>query len=138
MLGPNSFERPHAFRSFDIAYDTNDNYWRSLQDSDCLDDLFLIHFRTRFVDLANDVRHTGLVGKEGGQVDRLRWVILWEGLYLTTMTLGALLWGETHVPMSGGRKLTVRLERDILILLVLLIYFDIRAQSWVRTYHSCI
>lgn len=45
-------------------------------------------------------------------MDWLGWVILGEGLNLTTMTLRSLLWCETHVSMTWCRKLTMRLLGD--------------------------
>ena len=48
--------------------------------------------------------------QKAGQMDWLGGVILGESLYLTTMTCCTFLGVEAHGPVTGCRKLTMRLE----------------------------
>lgn len=54
----------------------NISYWRSLNDSDGFDDFFLVHLRTRSIEVSDDGGHTGLVAQGCGKMDRFLWVIL--------------------------------------------------------------
>ena len=53
--------------------------------------------------------HTGLVAEEGGKVDGLRFVILGEGLALSTVPPSPLAGQESQGTGTGVFKLTVRL-----------------------------
>ena len=63
------------------------------------------------VHLPEGVGHAGLVGQEGGEVDRLGGVILGPGAHLSSLLLAPLVGQEAHVPVAGGVEFTVRLER---------------------------
>ena len=54
--------------------------------------------------------HTSLIAQEAGQVDGLGSVVLGESLHLTTVTRCTLLGVEPHGPVTGCRKLTMRLK----------------------------
>lgn len=54
----------------------NISYRRSLNDSDGFDDFFLVHLRTRSIEVSYDGGHTGLVAQGCGKMDRFLWVIL--------------------------------------------------------------
>lgn len=58
--------------------------------------------------LTNDVGHTRLVSEESGKVDWLGGIILREGLYLSTISLGSFLRGKAHGTVTRRRKLSVR------------------------------
>jgi hypothetical protein len=60
-------------------------YRRSLNNSDGLDNLLLVHLGTRTVKVTDNGGHTGLVAHGGGQVDGLLGVILGETI--TTFSL---------------------------------------------------
>lgn len=74
---------------------TDDDHRGRLEDRHGFDDLLLVHLRSRFVDLTNDVGHTGLEADESRQMDRLAGVVLGERLNLAPMALGALLGEES-------------------------------------------
>lgn len=54
--------------------------------------------------------HASLVGDEACKMDRLGWVILGEGLDLSTVACCTLLRVEGHGTMTRCRKLTMRLK----------------------------
>ena len=57
-------------------------YWWGFDDSDSLDNLFLVHLRTWSVQVSDNGGHAGLVTHRRGEVDWLLRVILWEaGIY---------------------------------------------------------
>lgn len=90
VLGPNGGKGAETTGSLNVADDTDDDHGGSLDDGDGLDDLTLVHLRAGAVEVTDDVGHTGLVTKHGGQVDRLLGVILGEGLDVTTVLGGTL------------------------------------------------
>jgi hypothetical protein len=51
-------------------------YRRSLNDGDCLDNLFLVHLRTRSIKVADNGGHPGLVSHGSGKMDWFLGVIL--------------------------------------------------------------
>jgi hypothetical protein len=56
------------------------------------------------------MRHSSFVRNEACQVNGLGWVVLWESLDLSTMTLSAFFWVESHRSMAWCRKFTMRLK----------------------------
>ena len=62
-------------------------YRRGLDDSDSLNDLFLVHLRTRAVKVAHNGGHAGLVAHGSGQVHWLLWVILGKAGNVSASTL---------------------------------------------------
>lgn len=111
MLSPDQLESAESVRSVDVPNNSDGDHWWSLDDGHSFHDLLLVHLRTRLVCLSNNVSHTSLVAKEGGEMNRLPGVILRESLDLSTMTLAPLLGVEAHGTMTGRRKLTMRLQR---------------------------
>ena len=65
-------------------------YWWSLNDSDCLNDLLLVHLRAWSVEVADDGGHAGLVAHCCGKVDRFLWVILRKAANVSASTLMAV------------------------------------------------
>lgn len=63
------------------------------------------------ISFTNDVRHTGFVAEESGQMDWLGWIILWESLDLSTVSSCPLFWVESHWTMARCRKFTMRLHK---------------------------
>jgi hypothetical protein len=55
-------------------------YRWGLDDSNRLDNLLLVQFRTWSVEIANNGGHASLVPHGGGKVDGLLWVILGEAV----------------------------------------------------------
>jgi len=66
VFGPDSLEGPHAAWGVDVTNNANTNDWRSLQNSDRLDNFFFIDLGSRPVDLTNNVSHTSFVAHETG------------------------------------------------------------------------
>lgn len=48
-------------------------------------------------------------------MDWFRWVVFWEGLYLTTMTCCTFFWVKCHWTMARSREFTVRLYNKKII-----------------------
>jgi hypothetical protein len=66
------------------------SYWWCLDDSDSLNNLFLVHLRTRSVEIADDGGHASLVAHGGGKVDWFLWVILRKAANVSASTLMAV------------------------------------------------
>merc|ERR1719234_190545 len=108
VLSPDSLKCPHAARSLDVSNNTDGDHGRGLDDGHVFDNLLLVVLGAGTVHLANNVGHASLVSHEASQMNCLASIILGEGLGLTTMTLGPLLWEESLRPMTGSFKLSVR------------------------------
>lgn len=111
MLGPDGGERPQATRGLDIADEANDDhlmtsqrahksdnhryscvvetYRRGLNDSDSLNNLFLVHLRTRSIKVADDGGHPGLVSHGSGEMDWFLGVILWKAGNVSASTFSS-------------------------------------------------
>jgi hypothetical protein len=111
VFGPDSSERSEAAGSLDVADEADDDhlvekvsprtkpddsrlyvggrgtYRRSLNNGDSLDNLFLVHLRTRSIKVADDGGHPGLVSHGGGQMDWFLGVILWKAGNVSASTL---------------------------------------------------
>lgn len=96
MLSEHGLEGSQALWGLDVSDNTDDGNWWSLDDGDGLDGLLLVQLGAETIDVADDVRHTGLVAHEGGQMDRLGRVVLREGLALASMSARALLGQEAQ------------------------------------------
>lgn len=108
MFGPDSSKRAETARSFDIAYETDNNHlkhhvsnWgkplvesvtnrRGFNHSDSFNDLLLVHFRARTVEVADDGGHAGLVAHRCGQVYRFFRIVLGERFDSAPMTSSPL------------------------------------------------
>merc|ERR1711939_853537 len=108
VLGPHGRERAEAARGLDVTDDTDDDHGRGLDDGGSLDDLLLVHLRTRAVKVADNVGHAGLVAKEGRQVDRRLGVILGEALRLSAVAGGPLAREEPEGTATRVLVLPVR------------------------------
>ena len=110
MLSPDGLQGPHPPRRVDVTDDTDAFQGRGLDDGDGLHNLFLVHFGSGTVSLANDMGHAGLESHKGRQVNLVGGVILGESLDFAAMTSGALLGIKSHRAMTGRGELTVRLK----------------------------
>ena len=61
---------------------TGEAYGWGFNDCDSLDNFFLVHLRTRTVEVANDRGHASLIPHSSGQMHRLLGVILGKALDL--------------------------------------------------------
>ena len=119
MLSPDRLQGSHATWGLDVADEADALHGRRLDDGNSLDNVLLVDLRAGTVGLTNDVGHTGLVTQESGHVDGLGSVVLGEGLNLSAVAGGPLLWVESHGAMTRRGKLSVRLQ----------CYTDIRPKS---------
>ena len=108
MLGPDSLEGTETPGSLNVANNSDSNNWRSLDDGNTLNNLFLVALGAGSVDLPDDVTHTSLVTHEAGQMDWLGGIILREGLSFTPHPLRSLLGEESLGTMTGCFELSVR------------------------------
>jgi len=69
LVGPDGGQRSHASGGVDVSDESNDDHGGSLDDGDGLNDFLLVELGTNFIDISDDVGHTGLETSEGGQVD---------------------------------------------------------------------
>merc|ERR1711971_613462 len=108
VLSPDSLECPHAARSLNVSNNADGDHGRGLDDGHGFDNLLLVVLGAGTVHLANNVGHAGLESHEASQVDCLASIILGEGLGLTTVALGPLLWEDSLGPVTGSFELSVR------------------------------
>jgi len=107
VLGPDSGEGTETTGSLDVTNNTDDNERRSVNNSDGLDDLTLVHLGTTSVKITDGGSHTSLVTKEGSQTNGLGLVIGREGLNLSSVASSSLSGQESERTVSGGFVLTV-------------------------------
>mmetsp|Transcript_61447 Transcript_61447/g.171777 ORF Transcript_61447/g.171777 Transcript_61447/m.171777 type:complete len:390 (-) Transcript_61447:12-1181(-) len=106
--GPNGSQRPEAPRRLHVAHEPNNDHRRRLEDSHGLRDLFFVQLRARPVHVADDVRHSCLVGQESSEVRGLRLVVLGEALDFPRVVLRTLPWQETQGSVAWPFELPVR------------------------------
>lgn len=68
VLGPDGLESSKASWGLDVTDDTDADHWWTIDDGDWLDDFFLVKLVALSSDFSDDVRHTGFVTDESGQV----------------------------------------------------------------------
>jgi len=68
VLGPDGLESSESSWSLDVTDDTDADHWWAIDDGDWLDDFFLVKLVALSSDFSDDVRHTGFVTDESGQV----------------------------------------------------------------------
>lgn len=68
VLGPDGLESSKASWGLDVTDDTDADHWWAIDDGDWLDDFFLVKLVSLSGDFSDDVRHTGFVTDESGQV----------------------------------------------------------------------
>merc|ERR1719512_165796 len=100
VLSPDSLKGPHATRGLNVSNNADGDHGRGFDDGDGFDDLLLVVLGAGTVHLANNVGHASLVSHEASQVDCLASIILGEGLGLSTVALGPLLWEESLGPVA--------------------------------------
>jgi len=108
VLGPDGLEGSETSWSFDVTNNTDSDHWWGIDDGDWLDDFLLVEFVSLSSDFSDDVRHTGFVSDESGQVSWLGFVILGVGLESAEMSSGSLSWEESFGTVSWGLKFSMR------------------------------
>ncbi len=109
MFSKDSLEGSETLGCLDVANNANDHHWWRLDDGHSLHSLFLVQLGAQLVDITHNVGHTSLVANEGGQVNRLGWVVFGKGLAFTTVSARALFGQETQRTVSGMFKFTMTL-----------------------------
>ena len=104
----------------DISDNTDGSHSRAFNNSDGFNDFLFVESGSGSVDFSYDMGHTGFESAESGQVDWLGWVVLWEGLALTTVTACSLFWEKSQGTVSWMFKFTMRL----FVKIDLLVWFD--------------
>jgi hypothetical protein len=108
-LGPDGGESSEASWGINITNHTDDLAWWGLDNGDWLDDILLDGLLTlSLLHVSDDVSHTGFVTHEGGEMNWLGSIILWEVSNLTLVVLGSSLWKITEMGVSWCFKLSVR------------------------------
>jgi len=108
VLGPDGLKSPQASWRLNVAHYANSDHWRRLDDGNRLDDFLLVELRSLSGDLSHDVRHTGLVADETGQVTRLSLVILGVGLEAAEMAAASLSGQKALGTVSGCFEFSMR------------------------------
>merc|ERR1719331_3208292 len=111
VRGPHRRESLEAIDGLRVPNEADAHHRRALDDSHGLRGLLLVELRARLVHVTDDVGHAGLVPHEGGEVARLRSVVLREALHLAVNALRALPREEAQRPAARVLKLTVRHEK---------------------------
>merc|ERR1712226_830150 len=108
VLGPDGLERAQASRRLDVSNNTNANHRRRVNNGDRLDDLLLVELVALASDLTHDVRHTGLVTDEAGEMARLGLVVLGERLEAAEMAAASLAREKSLATVAGCFEFSVR------------------------------
>ena len=112
MLSPDSLESTKTSWGFNVSNNTDGNHGWCFDDGYSLNDFFLVQFGTRTISFTYNMGHTSLESKEGSQVRLLGSIVLWERLYLSTVTCSTSFGQESHGPVTRGRKLSMRLDKN--------------------------
>jgi len=108
VLSPDGLKGPESSWSLNVADDTNADHWRGLNDGDRLDDFLLVELGALSVDLADNVRHTGFVADESGQVALIAGLVLGVGLEATQVSAASLSREESLGTVTRCFKFSVR------------------------------
>jgi hypothetical protein len=108
VLGPDGLESSESSWSLDVTDDTDADHWWAIDDGDRFDDFFFVEFVALSGDFSDDVRHTGFVADESGQVRGFRFVILGVGLESAEMSAGSLSREESFGTVSWGLEFSMR------------------------------
>ena len=100
MLREHRRQRAQTLGRLHVAHDTHNHHGRGLQNGHGLHDLLLVGLAAGTVQRAHDVRHTGLVAHERGEVRLLGGVILGEASHVTAGVRASLAGEETHVSVT--------------------------------------
>ena len=111
MLSPHSLECSQTTGSINVADNSDNHNWRSLQDGDSFNHLLLVSLGAGTIHLTDNVSHASLVAHEACEVDWFRGVILWPTFDTSSVGARPLLRQETLGPVTGGLKLSVRLNK---------------------------
>merc|ERR1719199_2152022 len=111
VRGPHRGESTEAVDGLRVSNEPDAHHRRALDDGHSLRGLLLVELRARLVHVADDVGHASLVPHEGGEVARLRSVVLGEALDLAVHALRALPREEAQRPAARVFELTVRHEK---------------------------
>uniref|UniRef100_A0A8C4GPN4 Uncharacterized protein n=1 Tax=Dicentrarchus labrax TaxID=13489 RepID=A0A8C4GPN4_DICLA len=110
MFCKDGFEGTQATDGLNVSHNPHHNDRRSVNNGNCL--YLLSHTEASAVHLPQSVGHASLVSQEGGEVDRLAWVIFGPCAHLAPMLLATLVGQEPHVSMAGCMEFAMRLEKD--------------------------
>jgi len=92
-LGPDGGESSETSWGINVTNHTDDLAWWGLDNGNWLDDILLDGlFTFSLLHVSDDVSHTGFVTHEGGEMDWLGSIVLWEVPNLTLIVLGSSLW----------------------------------------------
>ena len=120
MFGPYGGKGSETSGSFDVTDNTDDDHGWGLDNGDGLDDLTFVHLGSGSVKITENVGHTSLVTKHGGEVDGLGLVITGERFNFTAVSGSPFPWQESGRTVSrvfpfpvrhlevGGRVLVFR------------------------------
>jgi len=109
ILSPDGGESSETSWGINVTNHTDDLAWWGLDNGDGFNDILLDGLLTlSLLHVSDDVGHTGFVSHEGGEVDWLGGIILWEMSNFTLVVLGSSLWKITQVRVSWRFKLSVR------------------------------
>ena len=109
VLSPDGRESSKSSWGINVTDHTDDLNWWGLDNGDWLNDILLDGlFTLSLLHVSDDVSHTGFVAHEGGEMDWLGSVVLWEMPNLTLVMLGSSLWKITQMGVSWRFKFPMR------------------------------
>ena len=105
VLSPDGRESSKSSWGINVTDHTDNLDGWGLDNSDWLDDILLDSLLTlSLLHVSDDVSHTGFEAHEGGEMDWLGSVVLWEMPNLTLVMLGSSLWKITQMGVSWRFK----------------------------------
>ena len=109
VLSPDGRESSESSWGINVTNHTDDLAWWGLDNGDWLNDILLDGlFTLSLLHVSDDVGHTGFISHEGGKMDWLGSIVLWEMPNLTLIVLGSSLWKITQMGVSWCFKFSVR------------------------------
>lgn len=110
MFGENSLEGSETFWCLDVANNTDNDHWWSLDDGHGLDCLLFVQFGAQLVHITDNMGHASFVADESGQMDWLGWIIFWESFAFTADSSRSLSGQETQRTASWVLEFSMTLE----------------------------
>lgn len=107
LTAPETGKGSEPLEGLNVADHSNHSHGRGLKDGDCLNLFLLVQKRSDSLILSDYVSHSSLDSSKGGKMRSQGFVLLREGLYLSSVVSGSSLWKESEISLSWLFKLSV-------------------------------
>jgi len=107
FLGPDGGEVSETSGGFDISDDSDDNHWGGFDDGNGFNNFLLVKLGSGFLNVSENVGHTGFESSESGEMDGGGRVISRERSASSSVMSGSSSGSESHISVTGCFELSV-------------------------------